>query len=172
MLIYWQSEASHVRNQWFVAASVAAAAACMRWSTTFNVSWTHCGAYNMLFLGAIYVFFVFISHYFSPISVWCCRDGRLKENDQILAINDRVLSSGVSHQQAIHILQSASGVVRLLVARSLTSTLPASSSTSHDEHRDSSSVTQQVSPADQTADMVVSLMPELCDSCSSRTSTL
>ena len=100
----------------------------------------------------------------------CCRDGRLKENDQILAINDRVLSSGVSHQQAIHVLQSATGVVRLLVARSLTSTLPASSTASHDEHRDSSSVTQQASPADQPADMVVSVMTD-CNSSSSSSSS-
>ena len=84
---------------------------------------------------------------------WCCRDGRLKENDQILAINDQVLNTGISHQQAVHILQSATGLVRLLVARSLTSTLPASSA--HDEHKDRD-VTQQSSPADQPADMVVS----------------
>ena len=84
------------------------------------------------------------------------RDGRLKENDQILAINERVLSSGVSHQEAIHILQSAAGLVRLLVARSLTSSLPVSST--HDELTltDRSDLTQQSSPADQQADMVVS----------------
>jgi len=83
-----------------------------------------------------------------------CRDGRLKENDQILAINEQVLSSGVSHQEAIHILQSATGLVRLLVARSLTSSLPVSS-THHNELRDRD-LTQQSSPADQQADMVVS----------------
>jgi len=90
-----------------------------------------------------------------------CRDGRLKENDQILAINDRVLSSGsVSHQEAIQVLQSATGLVRLLVARSLTSSLP---QTSHDDEpptdpRDQLSVQQQPSATDQpAADMVVSV---------------
>ena len=54
-------------------------------------------------------------------------------------------------------LQSATGVVRLLLARSLASTLTAASSTqTHDEHRDRD-ITQQSSPADQPADMVVSL---------------
>ena len=85
----------------------------------------------------------------------CFRDGRLKENDQILAINDRVLSSGVSHQQAIHILQTATGLVRLLVAHSLTSTLSASS-TAHDEQEDRE-LTHHSSPADPPADMVVSV---------------
>jgi len=78
-----------------------------------------------------------------------CRDGRLKENDQILAINDQVLSSGVSHQTAVVVLQTATGLVRLLVAHSLTSA-------SHHEHGDTVVVTQQSSPADQPTDMVVS----------------
>ena len=87
--------------------------------------------------------------------MWTYRDGRLNENDQILAINDRVLSSGVSHQEAIHILQSATGLVRLLVARSLTSAL------AHDELRHRADLTnqpQQSLPADQPADMVVSII--------------
>lgn len=45
------------------------------------------------------------------------KDGRLVENDQIIAINDQPLSVGISHQQAINILQSATGLVRILVAR-------------------------------------------------------
>ena len=79
----------------------------------------------------------------------------MKENDQILAINDQVLSSGVSHQHAIHVLQTASGLVRLLVARSLISAVPELSSSTHDEVKDSDVVQQQSSTADQPVDMVV-----------------
>ena len=45
------------------------------------------------------------------------RDGRLQESDQILAIDGQVLDSNISHQQAIRILQKASGLVELVVAR-------------------------------------------------------
>ncbi|XP_040613065.1 inaD-like protein isoform X2 [Mesocricetus auratus] len=45
------------------------------------------------------------------------RDQRLKENDQILAINDTPLDQNVSHQQAITLLQQATGSLRLVVAR-------------------------------------------------------
>lgn len=45
------------------------------------------------------------------------RDQRLKENDQILAINDIPLDQNVSHQQAIALLQQATGSLRLVVAR-------------------------------------------------------
>ncbi|MEQ2167594.1 hypothetical protein GOODEAATRI_005604 [Goodea atripinnis] len=44
-------------------------------------------------------------------------DGKLKEADQILAINGQPLDHTVSHQQAINILQSASENVQLTVAR-------------------------------------------------------
>ncbi|XP_077962416.1 multiple PDZ domain protein isoform X27 [Gasterosteus aculeatus] len=44
-------------------------------------------------------------------------DGKLKEADQILAINGQLLDQRVSHQQAIGILQSASERVQLTVAR-------------------------------------------------------
>ncbi|XP_057711139.1 multiple PDZ domain protein [Corythoichthys intestinalis] len=44
-------------------------------------------------------------------------DGKLKEADQILAINDQPLDQTVTHQQAIGILQRASERVRLTVAR-------------------------------------------------------
>uniref|UniRef100_A0A3Q1IXQ5 Multiple PDZ domain crumbs cell polarity complex component n=1 Tax=Anabas testudineus TaxID=64144 RepID=A0A3Q1IXQ5_ANATE len=51
-----------------------------------------------------------------PGSVAHC-DGKLKEADQILAINGQVLDQTVTHQQAIGILQSASERVQLTVAR-------------------------------------------------------
>uniref|UniRef100_A0A3Q2ZXF4 Multiple PDZ domain crumbs cell polarity complex component n=1 Tax=Kryptolebias marmoratus TaxID=37003 RepID=A0A3Q2ZXF4_KRYMA len=44
-------------------------------------------------------------------------DGKLREADQILAINGRPLDQSVSHQQAIGLLQSASETVQLVVAR-------------------------------------------------------
>uniref|UniRef100_A0A3Q2CB44 Multiple PDZ domain crumbs cell polarity complex component n=1 Tax=Cyprinodon variegatus TaxID=28743 RepID=A0A3Q2CB44_CYPVA len=44
-------------------------------------------------------------------------DGKLKEADQILAINSQPLDHTVTHQQAISILQSASERVQLTVAR-------------------------------------------------------
>uniref|UniRef100_A0A7N8X2C2 Multiple PDZ domain crumbs cell polarity complex component n=1 Tax=Mastacembelus armatus TaxID=205130 RepID=A0A7N8X2C2_9TELE len=44
-------------------------------------------------------------------------DGKLKEADQILAINGQPLDQKVTHQQAIGILQSASEKVQLTVAR-------------------------------------------------------
>lgn len=54
------------------------------------------------------------------ILLWflCCRDGRLREGDQILAIDGQPLDSNISHQQAISILQKARGLVELVVARS------------------------------------------------------
>ncbi|GLH01324.1 Patj homolog [Gryllus bimaculatus] len=45
-------------------------------------------------------------------------DGRLREEDQILAIDGQPLDSNISHQQAISILQKARGLVELVVARS------------------------------------------------------
>ncbi|KAM9827628.1 multiple PDZ domain protein [Neosynchiropus ocellatus] len=52
-----------------------------------------------------------------PGSVAHSSDGKLKEADQILAINGQPLDKSVSHQQAISILQSASERVELIVAR-------------------------------------------------------
>lgn len=46
-----------------------------------------------------------------------CRDGRLQEGDQILAIDGKLLDSSISHKQAIHILQQAKGLVEIVVAR-------------------------------------------------------
>ncbi|XP_028285641.1 multiple PDZ domain protein isoform X3 [Parambassis ranga] len=51
-----------------------------------------------------------------PGSVAHC-DGKLREADQILAINGQPLDQTVTHQQAIGILQSASEKVQLTVAR-------------------------------------------------------
>ncbi|XP_058240794.1 multiple PDZ domain protein isoform X3 [Hemibagrus wyckioides] len=44
-------------------------------------------------------------------------DGKLKEGDQILAINGQPLDQNISHQQAIALLQSASEHVQITVAR-------------------------------------------------------
>lgn len=51
------------------------------------------------------------------LSVSSCSDGKLREADQILAINGQPLDKKVTHQQAIGILQSASDRVGLTVAR-------------------------------------------------------
>ncbi|XP_050608897.1 inaD-like protein isoform X4 [Macaca thibetana thibetana] len=45
------------------------------------------------------------------------RDQRLKENDQILAVNHIPLDQNVSHQQAIALLQQTTGSLQLIVAR-------------------------------------------------------
>ncbi|XP_006862542.1 PREDICTED: inaD-like protein [Chrysochloris asiatica] len=45
------------------------------------------------------------------------RDQRLKENDQILAINHTPLDQNISHQQAIALLQQTTGSLCLVVAR-------------------------------------------------------
>ncbi|XP_041041431.1 multiple PDZ domain protein isoform X3 [Carcharodon carcharias] len=45
------------------------------------------------------------------------RDGKLKESDQILAINRQFLDQTVTHQQAIGILQKATEQIQLVVAR-------------------------------------------------------
>jgi hypothetical protein len=54
----------------------------------------------------------------------CCRDGRLAEGDQILAIDGQVLEAAISHQAAIGILQRARGVVDLVVARGVNPEVP------------------------------------------------
>ncbi|XP_075416035.1 multiple PDZ domain protein isoform X6 [Tenrec ecaudatus] len=45
------------------------------------------------------------------------RDGRLREADQILAINGQALDQTITHQQAISILQKAKENVQLVIAR-------------------------------------------------------
>ncbi|KAG8535789.1 hypothetical protein GDO81_027773, partial [Engystomops pustulosus] len=52
------------------------------------------------------------------------RDGRLKENDQILAINYTPLDMSVSHQEAISLLQQSSGHIHLVVAKQPPPLLP------------------------------------------------
>ncbi|XP_068077317.2 multiple PDZ domain protein isoform X1 [Danio rerio] len=44
-------------------------------------------------------------------------DGRLHEGDQILAVNDKLFDSSVTHDQAVQILQEAASVVTLTIAR-------------------------------------------------------
>ncbi|XP_031233763.1 inaD-like protein isoform X2 [Mastomys coucha] len=60
------------------------------------------------------------------------RDHRLKENDQILAINDTPLDQNISHQQAIALLQQATGSLRLVVAREVGHTQARTSTSSAD----------------------------------------
>ncbi|XP_036032967.1 inaD-like protein isoform X1 [Onychomys torridus] len=60
------------------------------------------------------------------------RDQRLKENDQILAINDTPLDQNISHQQAIALLQQATGSLRLVVARAVGHTQGHTSTSSAD----------------------------------------
>ncbi|CAO2588181.1 InaD-like protein [Lemmus lemmus] len=60
------------------------------------------------------------------------RDQRLKENDQILAINDTPLDHNISHQQAIALLQQATGSLRLVVAREVGHTQGRTSTSSAD----------------------------------------
>lgn len=78
--------------------------------------------------------------------LFCCRDGRLREGDQILAIDGQPLDTNVSHQQAIAILQQARGVVELVVAR------PAEASETHSPSPSALSDTSKTG-----SDMVVSV---------------
>ena len=100
----------------------------------------------------------------------CCRDGRLEENDQILAIDNHALDANISHQQAIRILQKASGQVELVVARgpiaaapSVPLTAPPTASATHtvgapkpSEHSAGSTLDRTPSHASEGSDMVVS----------------
>ncbi|KAM5148188.1 inaD-like protein [Mantella aurantiaca] len=61
------------------------------------------------------------------------RDGRLKENDQILAINYTPLDITVSHQEAISLLQQSSGFLHLVVAKQLVPITTQSQSNQMDE---------------------------------------
>ncbi|XP_070196024.1 multiple PDZ domain protein-like isoform X6 [Littorina saxatilis] len=54
------------------------------------------------------------------------KDGRLREGDQLLAIDGQPLD--ISHQEAIHILQGAQGPVHIVVARGPVSKAPGSGS--------------------------------------------
>ncbi|XP_039194986.1 inaD-like protein isoform X2 [Crotalus tigris] len=57
------------------------------------------------------------------------RDQRLKENDQILAVNHTPLDLNISHQQAILLLQQSTGSLHLVVAREPTQNSSRNSST-------------------------------------------
>ena len=63
----------------------------------------------------IYLLFVFSKDHNFIICLLTYRDGRLREQDQILAIDGQPLD--LSHHEAIRILQSAQGLVQLVVAR-------------------------------------------------------
>jgi len=71
------------------------------------------------------------------------RDGRLKEEDQILAINSTPLSPTGSHQQAIQLLQSCKGLVKLIVARGAFPQAAAKATSSQSSTSDLSSLTQE-----------------------------
>lgn len=74
-----------------------------------------------------------LSRYLKQILLFCMiRDQRLKENDQILAINDTPLDQSISHQQAIALLQQATGSLRLVVAREVGHTQGHTSTSSAD----------------------------------------
>uniref|UniRef100_A0A8D2CM02 InaD-like protein n=1 Tax=Sciurus vulgaris TaxID=55149 RepID=A0A8D2CM02_SCIVU len=60
------------------------------------------------------------------------RDQRLKENDQILAINHTPLDHNISHQQAIALLQQTAGSLHLVVAREPVHTKSRTSTSSAD----------------------------------------
>ena len=84
----------------------------------------------------------------------CCRNGRLQENDQILAIDSQVLKSSISHQQAISILQRASGRVEIVVAREQ---LPVSAKPELDDQPlTAPNLDRTASAASEGSDMVVS----------------
>ncbi|KAM4738921.1 inaD-like protein [Anableps anableps] len=54
------------------------------------------------------------------------RDGRLRERDQVLVINGSPLEPGLSHQEALNLLQQPGEAVELVVARDLLSEGPVS----------------------------------------------
>ena len=85
---------------------------------------------------------VFRSDYLiSAIWLCCHRDGRLHENDQILAINSNVLDTSISHQQAISLLQRTSGQVTLVVARDVNNSSRSASASPSLSQRSSGDVT-------------------------------
>ena len=106
------------------------------------------------------------------IMVLSCRDGRLQENDQILAIDNHALDANISHKQAIWILQKASGQVELVVARGPIAavppaplTAPPNASATHtagatkpSDHSAGSTLDRTPSHASEGSDMVVSVL--------------
>lgn len=83
------------------------------------------------------------------------RDGRLREGDQLLAIDGQPLD--ISHQQAIHILQSAQGPVEIVVARGPVPKAPGSGSAQSPTSPTSSGGTfeSQLPAGEQVVDPVV-----------------
>ncbi|KAL3869945.1 hypothetical protein ACJMK2_042565 [Sinanodonta woodiana] len=75
------------------------------------------------------------------------RDGRLQEKDQILVIDGQPLD--ISHQEAIRILQSARGLVELIVARGL---IPPSTP---DQPRKDIQELEATHPQQENSDMVL-----------------
>ncbi|XP_060686415.1 inaD-like protein isoform X1 [Hemiscyllium ocellatum] len=68
------------------------------------------------------------------------RDGRLQEQDQILALNHIPLDENISHQEAIALLQQTQGSVHLVVARGSLQRRSASSAEISDLHFASQSI--------------------------------
>ena len=79
------------------------------------------------------------------------RDGRLQEGDQILAINKKVLDSGLTHHEAIAILQQSKGDIELVVAKGVPGSLSRSSSVA------SSSLSRSSSAVSNTSQNSVSI---------------
>ena len=73
------------------------------------------------------------------------RDGRLQEGDQILAINKKVLDSGLTHHEAIAILQQSKGDIELVVAKGVPGSLSRSSSVASSSLSRSSSAVSNAS---------------------------
>ncbi len=87
------------------------------------------------------------------------RDGRLQEGDQILAINKKVLDSGLTHHEAIAILQQSKGDIELVVAKGVPGSLSRSSSLASSSLSRSSSAVSNASQ--NSVSIPVSLSPAL-----------
>lgn len=73
------------------------------------------------------------------------RDGHLQEGDQILMINDKILDSGLTHHEAIAILQKSKGNIELVVAKGIPGSISRSSSFASSSLSRSSSAVSNVS---------------------------
>lgn len=79
------------------------------------------------------------------LSYFSFRDGRLQEGDQILAINKKLLDSGLTHHEAIAILQESKGDIELIVAKGVPGSLSRSSSFASSSLSRSSSAVSNIS---------------------------